>query len=57
MFISHKQPERNSQIYEELRQRRIFIAHRAGKLRLAPHLYNTQEEIDEALATLNSLWL
>jgi len=55
VFISHKQPERNSQIHEELRRRRIFIAQRAGKLRLAPHLYNTQAEIDEALSTLNNL--
>ncbi len=55
VFISHKQPERNSLIYEELRRRRIFFAQRAGKLRLAPHLYNTREEIDEALAALNIL--
>jgi selenocysteine lyase/cysteine desulfurase len=55
VFISHKRPERNSAIYEELRNRKIFIAQRAGKLRLSPHLYNTLQEIDEALSVLNSM--
>jgi cysteine desulfurase / selenocysteine lyase len=55
VFISHKRPERNNAIYEELRARKIFIAHRAGKLRLSPHLYNTSQEIDEALSVLNSM--
>jgi selenocysteine lyase/cysteine desulfurase len=55
VFISHKQPERNNVIYEELRARKIFVAQRAGKLRLAPHLYNTREEIDQTLSALNSM--
>jgi len=55
VFISHKRTERNNAIYEELRARKIFIAHRAGKLRLSPHLYNTPQEIDEALSVLNSM--
>ena len=55
VFISHKRPERNNAIYEELRARKIFIARRAGKLRLSPHLYNTRQEIDEALSVLNSM--
>ncbi len=55
VFISHKRPEVNHLIYEELRRRRIFVAHRAGKLRLAPHLYNTSEEIDRVLAALNAV--
>ena len=55
VFISHKQPERNSVVYEELRARKIFVAQRAGKLRFAPHLYNTREDIDQALSVLNSI--
>jgi selenocysteine lyase/cysteine desulfurase len=55
VFISHKQPERNNVIYEELRARKIFVAQRAGKLRLALHLYNTREEIDQTLSALNSM--
>jgi selenocysteine lyase/cysteine desulfurase len=55
VFISHKRPERNNAIYEQLRARKIFIASRAGKLRLSPHLYNTSQEIDEALSVLNSM--
>ncbi|MGH9766874.1 MAG: aminotransferase class V-fold PLP-dependent enzyme [Blastocatellia bacterium] len=55
VFITHKQPERHSMIYEELRNRKVFIAQRAGKLRLSPHLYNTPQEIDQALSVLNSI--
>jgi cysteine desulfurase / selenocysteine lyase len=55
VFISHKQAERNQQVYETLRSNQVFVAQRAGKLRLAPHLYNTSQEIDQALAVLNTL--
>jgi len=54
VFISHKQPSRNHEIYEMLRKERVFVAHRAGKLRFSPHLYNTFQEIDLALSLLNS---
>jgi cysteine desulfurase / selenocysteine lyase len=55
VFISDKRPERNNAIYEELLARKIFIALRAGKLRLSPHLHNTHQDVDEALSVLNSI--
>jgi len=54
VFISHKEAARNAAVYEELRRMKIFVAQRAGKLRFSPHLYNTFEDIDRALAALNS---
>jgi cysteine desulfurase / selenocysteine lyase len=53
ILISHKQPGRNAEIYSSLRERGIYPAFRGGKLRFAPHLYNTSEDIDSALAVLN----
>lgn len=54
VFISHKQPSRNSKVYNALKQSGIHIAFRTGKLRFSPHLYNTSEEIDHALSVLES---
>ncbi len=53
IFVSHKRPDRNRIIYETLSREGVDVAYRAGKLRLAPHLYNTDACIDRALAVLN----
>lgn len=55
VFVSHKDPRRNSDIYESLKQNGVYIACRAGKLRFSPHLYNTQDDIDHALSILQSV--
>jgi cysteine desulfurase / selenocysteine lyase len=55
MLISHKQAERNAAIYEQLRQRQIYIAMRRGRLRLSPHLHLTREDVARALQVLNTL--
>lgn len=55
IFISHKEPNRNGEIYKKLTEEKIFLAYRAGKLRLSPHLYNTNEDIDAALSILNDI--
>jgi selenocysteine lyase/cysteine desulfurase len=54
VFISHKDPARNGEVYEKLRKEKVFAAYRAGKLRFSPHLYNTEADIDRALSVLNS---
>ncbi|HUP42568.1 MAG TPA: aminotransferase class V-fold PLP-dependent enzyme [Thermoanaerobaculia bacterium] len=38
-----------------LADRNIVVAARAGRLRAAPHVYNTEEEIDHLLAALDEL--
>ncbi|MDV2992656.1 MAG: hypothetical protein N4J56_002310 [Chroococcidiopsis sp. SAG 2025] len=55
VFVSHKQPERNSEVYEKLYKQNIFVAYRAGKLRFSPHFYNTYDNIDRALSVLNAV--
>jgi len=39
-------------LYAHLKQRNIVTAPRAGRLRIAPHLYNTQSEVDEFIRSL-----
>ncbi len=40
------------EIVERLRSRGVSVAARCGKIRISPHFYNTEEEIDRALALL-----
>lgn len=39
-------------VQEQLRTRRVLCAVRDGRVRVACHLFNTEEEIDEAVAAL-----
>ena len=39
-------------VQEQLRARRVLCAVRDGRVRFACHLFNTEEEIDEAVAAL-----
>lgn len=43
------------ELVEHLEQRGIIVAARAGRMRVAPHFYNTEEEIDRLLDELKSL--
>jgi selenocysteine lyase/cysteine desulfurase len=52
VVASHRHSERNPGIYESLRDQGVDIALRRGNLRFSPHLYNTTEEIDQALDAL-----
>ncbi|HEX2252175.1 MAG TPA: cysteine desulfurase, partial [Thermoanaerobaculia bacterium] len=35
----------------------IVVAQRAGRLRLSPHVYNSEDEVDRAVAVLAALQL
>jgi hypothetical protein len=53
VFLSHKERDRNRRIYDHLRDKKIDVAYRRGMLRLAPHLYNTIDDIDRTLTLLH----
>jgi selenocysteine lyase/cysteine desulfurase len=55
VVISHKDKRRNELIKKDLIDLGIFTAYWRGSLRLAPHVYNTEEEIDKAAEALNSI--
>jgi selenocysteine lyase/cysteine desulfurase len=40
---------------KRLNARDVVVAARAGRLRIAPHFYNTEEEVDRCLATLKAV--
>jgi selenocysteine lyase/cysteine desulfurase len=53
IFITHKDRTRNRSIADALKRQGIEIAFRRGELRFSPHLYNTIEDLDQALHVLN----
>jgi selenocysteine lyase/cysteine desulfurase len=54
VLLSHRDPDRNESIYQALRDTGVYIAFRSGSLRVSPHLHNSAEDIDQALAVLNA---
>lgn len=54
VVTTHRQPDRNIELYQALKNAGIEVALREGNLRLSPHLYNRAEEIDRALSVLNA---
>lgn len=55
VFLSHVDRGRNRAVHSALAASGIDVALRAGSLRLAPHFYNTDEDIDRALKVLDTL--
>jgi len=50
--IAGRSPEKTRALFEKLRAAKIFVSLRENALRVAPHLYNTERDIDRLLATL-----
>jgi len=55
VILTHRERERNIEIFATLRREGIAIALREGNLRVSPHLYNTVDEIDDLLSILSSV--
>lgn len=54
VFLTHCDPARNAGIHAGLQDAGIHVAVRAGSLRVAPHLYNTPDDVDVFLEALHS---
>lgn len=50
--IRHQRGLTAMQLYSHLKQRNIITAPRGDRLRIAPHFYNTREEMDELISAL-----
>jgi cysteine desulfurase / selenocysteine lyase len=55
VVVTHREASRNEAAYAALKQANIHVAMRAGSLRLAPHLYNSLEDIDAAATVMNRI--
>ncbi len=45
-------PEKTAALYERLQKENVFVSLREGKLRVSPHLYNTERDIDRLIAVI-----
>lgn len=52
VVINAGDPLRNEEVYRRLAAEGIDVALRAGNIRLSPHLYNTSDDIERAVAIL-----
>lgn len=50
--VTGRSPEKTKLMYDRLRESKIYVALREGNLRIAPYLYNTEQEIDRVLMLL-----
>jgi cysteine desulfurase/selenocysteine lyase len=50
--LAARKPEMTVQLFEKLREAQIFVSMREGAMRISPHLYNTERDIDRLLAVL-----
>ncbi len=53
VLLTHKDRARNRALYEHLQAGGVDVAYRRGHLRFAPHLHNTEEDVDRALRLLH----
>jgi len=51
-MFSHSDESRNEAIFKKLSESGVNISLRGGGLRLAPHYYNTTDEVDQLLTLL-----
>ncbi len=50
--VAARSPEKTAALYEKLRAVNVIVSLREGALRVAPHLYNTERDVDRLLAVL-----
>jgi cysteine desulfurase / selenocysteine lyase len=53
VVLGHRQPGRTERLHEELAAAGVDVALRRGRLRVSPHLYNTEADVDRALEVLD----
>ena len=47
-------PEKTKALYEKLRQENVIVSLRENKIRVSPHLYNTERDIDRLISVITS---
>jgi selenocysteine lyase/cysteine desulfurase len=51
--VGARKQEKTAHLFEKLRAAQIFVSLREGSLRISPHLYNSERDIDHLLAVLD----
>jgi selenocysteine lyase/cysteine desulfurase len=54
LCVSARNPEETATLYKKLQAERIMVSLRENALRIAPHIYNTREDIDRLISVLSA---
>ncbi len=54
-LISHLDADQNKNVFDQLKAHNVHVAFRQSNLRVSPHLFNSQGDIDKLLALLEAL--
>ncbi len=49
-----RSPEKTAALYEKLRKENVIVSLREGNIRVSPHLYNTERDIDRLIAAVTA---
>jgi cysteine desulfurase / selenocysteine lyase len=47
-----RSPEKTAEVYKHLRQENVVVSLREGNIRVSPHLYNTERDIDRLISVV-----
>jgi selenocysteine lyase/cysteine desulfurase len=47
-------PEKTAELYQKLRKENIIVSLREGNIRVSPHLYNTERDIDRLISVITA---
>jgi selenocysteine lyase/cysteine desulfurase len=47
-----RSPEKTAELYQKLLKEKVFTAFREGNIRVSPHLYNTERDIDRLITAI-----
>jgi cysteine desulfurase/selenocysteine lyase len=47
-------PEKTAALFEKLRANNVFVSLREGNLRISPHLFNTERDIDKLISVVTT---
>ncbi len=51
--IAARNPEKTGELYERLRAAKVIVGLREGSIRVAPHLFNSERDIDRLITTIS----
>ena len=49
-----RRPEKTAELYQKLRKENVIVSLREGNIRVSPHLYNTERDIDRLIAVITA---
>jgi cysteine desulfurase/selenocysteine lyase len=52
--FSARTPEKTAELYERLRKENVIVSLREGNIRVAPHLYNSERDIDRLISLVTT---